>query len=182
MTNREHGRRTSAQSWQWRRWRTSGASTTTLRHPASCHLDPTSAFSRQFLRTIHLPKHGCDVQIFHQEGIFPDWEDPRNAVGGRWMIGVDRWGIIQNTDNCLLVRQQRSETLDSHWLEILFFLIGEHADDHAHQVKVLFALCENTITFHAITWWSSILCPGEWSSGKRARQRWQAGCLGDWQR
>merc|ERR1719430_2092059 len=37
------------------------------------------------------------------------------------MIGVDR--------------QQRSETLDSHWLEILFFLIGEDADDHAHQVN-----------------------------------------------
>jgi len=63
---------------------------------------------------------GSDYSLF-KEGIFPDWEDPRNAVGGRWMIGVDR--------------QQRSETLDSHWLEILFFLIGEHADCNANQVN-----------------------------------------------
>ena len=26
----------------------------------------------------------------HQEGIIPDWEDPRNAAGGRWIINVDR--------------------------------------------------------------------------------------------
>jgi len=63
---------------------------------------------------------GSDYSLF-KEGIFPDWEDPRNAVGGRWMVGVDR--------------HQRSETLDSHWLEILFFLIGEHAECNAHQVN-----------------------------------------------
>ena len=36
---------------------------------------------------------------------------------------------------CLMSRHQRSETLDSHWLEILFFLIGEHAECNAHQVR-----------------------------------------------
>ena len=30
------------------------------------------------------------ITILSQEGIFPDWEDPRNASGGRWMVGVDR--------------------------------------------------------------------------------------------
>jgi len=63
---------------------------------------------------------GCDYSLF-KEGIFPDWEDVRNAPGGRWMINVDK--------------RQRSQCLDTYWLEILFFLIGEHADQHAHQVN-----------------------------------------------
>merc|ERR1711970_1297358 len=46
---------------------------------------------------------------------------PRNQPGGRWMINVDK--------------RQRAECLDTYWLEILFFLIGEHADQHAHQVN-----------------------------------------------
>merc|ERR1712202_98303 len=32
---------------------------------------------------------GSDYSMF-KEGIFPDWEDPRNQPGGRWMINVDR--------------------------------------------------------------------------------------------
>ena len=63
---------------------------------------------------------GSDYSLF-KEGIFPDWEDPRNQPGGRWMINVDK--------------RQRAECLDTYWLEILFFLIGEHADQHAHQVR-----------------------------------------------
>jgi len=63
---------------------------------------------------------GSDYSLF-KEGIFPDWEDVRNAPGGRWMINVDK--------------RQRMECLDTYWLEILFFLIGEHADQHAHQVN-----------------------------------------------
>merc|ERR1712212_699524 len=63
---------------------------------------------------------GSDYSLF-KEGIFPDWEDKRNAPGGRWMINVDK--------------RQRAECLDTYWLEILFFLIGEHADQHAHQVN-----------------------------------------------
>ena len=63
---------------------------------------------------------GSDYSLF-KEGIFPDWEDKRNAPGGRWMINVDK--------------RQRADCLDTYWLEILFFLIGEHADEHAHQVR-----------------------------------------------
>merc|ERR1712198_594098 len=63
---------------------------------------------------------GSDYSLF-KEGIFPDWEDPRNAPGGRWMINVDK--------------KHRVDYLDTYWLEILFFLIGEHADQHAHQVN-----------------------------------------------
>lgn len=62
---------------------------------------------------------GSDYSLFKQ-GIFPDWEDRRNQKGGRWMINLDK--------------RQRSQ-LDDYWLEILFFLIGEHADQHAHQVN-----------------------------------------------
>ena len=34
-------------------------------------------------------------------------------------------------------KKQKQELLDTYWLEIIFFLIGEHADQHAHQVKLL---------------------------------------------
>merc|ERR1711915_824791 len=64
--------------------------------------------------------HGSDYSLF-KEGIFPDWEDPRNHQGGRWMINVDK--------------KTRGNFLDTYWLEILFFLIGEHADYYAHQVN-----------------------------------------------
>lgn len=64
-------------------------------------------------------KHGCDYSFF-KKGIFPDWEDVRNAPGGRWMINVDR--------------KQREE-LDNYWREILMFLVGEQAGPHAHQVN-----------------------------------------------
>ena len=75
---------------------------------------------------------GSDYSLF-KEGIFPDWEDKRNAPGGRWMINVDK--------------RQRAECLDTYWLEILFFLIGEHADQHAHQVSniVVFVMLVVTV-------------------------------------
>jgi len=63
---------------------------------------------------------GSDYSLF-KEGIFPDWEDKRNQNGGRWIINLDK--------------RQRADHLDNYWLEILFFLIGEHADQHAHQVN-----------------------------------------------
>ena len=68
-------------------------------------------------------KDGCDYSFF-KEGIFPDWEDVRNAPGGRWMITVDK--------------RQRWECLDTYWREILMILIGEHAGQDAHQV------CQNS--------------------------------------
>ena len=63
---------------------------------------------------------GSDYSLF-KEGIFPDWEDHRNAAGGRWIINVDR--------------QHRVQVLDNYWLEILFYLIGEHAANLAHIVN-----------------------------------------------
>jgi len=63
---------------------------------------------------------GSDYSLF-KEGIFPDWEDARNQKGGRWIINLDR--------------RRREDLLDTYWLEILFFLIGEHADQNAQQVN-----------------------------------------------
>lgn len=63
---------------------------------------------------------GCDYSLF-KEGIFPDWEDVRNKQGGRWIINLHR--------------NNRAQFLDTYWLEILFFLIGEHADQYAFQVN-----------------------------------------------
>jgi len=63
---------------------------------------------------------GSDYSLF-KEGIFPDWEDPRNQDGGRWIISLDKTA--------------KQGLLDTYWLEIIFFLIGEHADQHAFQVN-----------------------------------------------
>ena len=62
---------------------------------------------------------GADYSIF-KEGIFPDWEDPRNEVGGRWIIS--------------LCKESKNKFLDTYWLELMLFLIGEQADQHADQV------------------------------------------------
>jgi len=55
---------------------------------------------------------GSDYSLF-KEGIFPAWEDKRNEAGGRWLVSTER--------------RQRETCLDSYWLEIVFFMIGEQA-------------------------------------------------------
>ena len=44
-------------------------------------------------------------------------------------------------------RVRRAECLDTYWQEILFFLIGEHADIHAHQVMPLIPNCIHSCHF-----------------------------------
>ena len=56
--------------------------------------------------------NGRDAMLVIQSAFYDDIK--------RWMINVDK--------------RQRQEFLDTYWLEILFFLIGEHADQHAQQV------------------------------------------------
>jgi len=63
---------------------------------------------------------GSDYSLF-KEGIFPDWEDKKNAAGGRWIVNVDK--------------QDREQVLDKNWQEILFYMIGEQAGIHAHLVN-----------------------------------------------
>ena len=63
---------------------------------------------------------GCDYALF-KKGIRPDWEDFQNMSGGRWMVVLDK--------------KTSCEVLDGHWLEMLFILIGEHADEFADLVN-----------------------------------------------
>eukprot|EP00091_Calanus_sinicus_P024088 TRINITY_DN8454_c0_g1_i1.p1 TRINITY_DN8454_c0_g1~~TRINITY_DN8454_c0_g1_i1.p1 ORF type:complete len:355 (-),score=111.01 TRINITY_DN8454_c0_g1_i1:117-1181(-) len=63
---------------------------------------------------------GCDYAVF-KKGIQPDWEDFQNMSGGRWIINSDK--------------TNRGDILDSHWLEIIFILIGEHAGEFAHMMN-----------------------------------------------
>jgi len=63
---------------------------------------------------------GCDYAVF-KKGIQPDWEDFQNMSGGRWIIISDK--------------TNRGDILDSHWLEIIFILIGEHAGEFAHMMN-----------------------------------------------
>jgi translation initiation factor 4E len=66
---------------------------------------------------------GCDYMIF-RDGIKPEWTDPNNQNGGRWLIEIDR--------------KQRNEQLNDKWLETLLAVIGEQLEpdevnDHGHQ-------------------------------------------------
>jgi len=63
----------------------------------------------------NLPQ-GTDYAMF-RSGVLPDWEDPANTLGGRW------------------VARRENQCLDAAWLELLFYLIGEHADKMANQVN-----------------------------------------------
>ena len=73
---------------------------------------------------------GASYSIF-KEGIFPGWEDPRNQDGGRWIISL-------NSNSKFLSASTRTQNffLDTHWLELVLFLIGEQADQYAHQVGI----------------------------------------------
>jgi len=63
----------------------------------------------------NLPQ-GTDYAMF-RAGVLPDWEHPANTLGGRWQARRD------------------NDSLDAAWLELLFYLIGEHADKMAKQVN-----------------------------------------------
>jgi len=63
---------------------------------------------------------GSDYSIF-KEGIFPDWEDPRNQDGGRWSFSI--------------CKESKMKFLDTYWLELMLFLIGEHANTDADQMN-----------------------------------------------
>jgi len=52
---------------------------------------------------------GVDLALF-RAGVSPDWEDAANITGGRW-----------------LARREHRQ-VDDAWLNLLLFLIGEHAD------------------------------------------------------
>jgi len=59
---------------------------------------------------------GCDYALF-RAGILPDWEDPANLAGGRWIYKPEH------------------STLDEAWLQLLVFLIGEHSQNLACEVN-----------------------------------------------
>ena len=53
-----------------------------------------------------------------QEGTKPDWEDPNNARGGRWVV-----------------ERNVIEDMDRFWLETLFMLIGEHIQPYSNLIN-----------------------------------------------
>merc|ERR1712112_156308 len=67
------------------------------------------ALTHHLMLASELPP-GSDYALF-KEGKFPDWEDRRNAPGGRWIIATDR--------------RQREVCLDNYWMEVLLLLIVE---------------------------------------------------------
>ena len=60
----------------------------------------------------------------------------RNKQGGRWIINLHR--------------NNRAQFLDTYWLEILFFLIGEHADQYAFQVMLVLVWLLNRLIFDGL--------------------------------
>jgi len=64
---------------------------------------------------------GCDYSLF-KKGIKPMWEDPKNMLGGRWLVSLDK--------------NLRSLQLDNFWVEVLLLLIGESfGEDHGRLVN-----------------------------------------------
>ena len=49
--------------------------------------------------------------MIFRDGIKPEWTDPNNQNGGRWLIEIDR--------------KQRNEQLNDKWLETLLAVIGK---------------------------------------------------------
>jgi len=66
------------------------------------HIEPASRISV-----------GCDYSLF-KYGIRPDWEDPKNQKGGRWIVEVPINSLSP------------LDIIDVSWIETLFILIGEH--------------------------------------------------------
>ena len=65
-----------------------------------------------------------------------------------------------------LDRQQRNEKLDPHWLEILFFLIGEHAGRNAHQVQhIVGHLGDQIVLRWMARWWTCAVRGTSWPCG-----------------
>jgi len=54
-----------------------------------------------------------DYAMFRQ-GVNPDWDDPANSSGGRWVV-----------------RRERGHELDSAWLSLLYLLLGDHLGEQA---------------------------------------------------
>ena len=133
-----------------RRWKIFGACTTMSVLPATYPQALTTAFSRFVCNCFaHLQVwpwpcltlyDATSVTKLNQEGIFPDWEDEKNGSGGRWIINSDRWIPGRDADlswiDVALHRQQRVDVLDTHWLEILIFMIGEQAEVVQLQLKM----------------------------------------------
>lgn len=60
---------------------------------------------------------GCDYMIF-RDGIKPEWTDPNNESGGRWLMEIDR--------------RFRNEQLNDKWLETLLAVIGEQLEPESN--------------------------------------------------
>jgi len=58
-------------------------------------------------------RDGHTYSVF-KAGIMPDWEDPENSEGGRWLACLDK--------------KERKAGLDDKWLELLLLLFGGKLD------------------------------------------------------
>ena len=60
---------------------------------------------------------GADYSLF-KAGICPDWGDPANSSGGRWVV------------------QSRKEDLDRDWVEIIMAMVGQQfGDNQDHEIN-----------------------------------------------
>lgn len=60
-----------------------------------------------------------DYAMFRQ-GVNPDWDDPANCAGGRWVV-----------------RRERGQDLDSAWLALLYLVLGDHLGEQAQVTGVV---------------------------------------------
>ena len=65
---------------------------------------------------IELSAHPNPNYHFFRQGIKPQWEDPANKEGGRWMINITKEEDLKNST-------------DFVWEEVLMSLAGEYLDE-----------------------------------------------------
>mmetsp|Transcript_24389 Transcript_24389/g.39315 ORF Transcript_24389/g.39315 Transcript_24389/m.39315 type:complete len:405 (-) Transcript_24389:159-1373(-) len=85
----------------------------------TCSDKPTFSFYLHAMKPPSSLAEGCDLYFF-KEGITPAWEDPANAMGGRWTVTLGS-KEFENLDE---------SAVDFYWESLLSALVSGDFDDY----------------------------------------------------
>ena len=83
-----------------------------------CKVKTVSYFEDMLMERTSNLSDGSDYSLF-KDGINPNWDDCRNAPGGRWIISLER--------------RQRKD-LDEYWRKIIMFLVEANIPDKETEI------------------------------------------------
>lgn len=102
---------------------------------------------------IELQAHPNPNYHFFRQGIKPQWEDPANKEGGRWMINITKEEDLRNST-------------DFVWEEVLMGLAGEYLDEDDMITGVVFS--KRRGLFRVSVWTRKSVSGGEGDDPKDA--------------